>query len=430
VKRGRGEKGKRRLRAETPQNRNAAKTKRQNYKIKTFKMTIKNLSVTFLLILLAGCSSGKSQKNKAEEQKWSVRMAHTVMTQADSLIRYVSGKPKWAYDVAFLGMAIDRLGNEDPKYSKYMEDWVNYFVHDDGSVTDYRLEEYNLDRIFPGRNVLTVYQRDSRQKCKIALDNFIKQLETHPKTNSGGYWHKKIYPWQMWLDGIFMGSTFMAAYAREFNQPEWFDAATRQTIMIYEKTLDPGTGLLMHAWDESREQKWCDPLTGKSLYPWSRATGWYLMAIMDILDCLPADHPDRNGLISILQKTSDALLKVRDPDSGIWFQVLNHGGREGNYLEGSGSAMFTYVFAKGARLGYLDQKYREIAESAFDGILKELITVDEKGFVTMHNICGGCGLGGNPYRDGSYEYYINEKRFDNDTKGVAPFILAALELDR
>jgi len=430
VKRGRGEKGKRRLRAETPQNRNAAKTKRQNYKIKTFKMTIKNLSVTFLLILLAGCSSGKSQKNKAEEQKWSVRMANTVMTQADSLIRYVSGKPKWAYDVAFLGMAIDRLGNEDPKYSKYMEDWVNYFVHDDGSVTDYRLEEYNLDRIFPGRNVLTVYQRDSRQKCKIALDNFIKQLETHPKTNSGGYWHKKIYPWQMWLDGIFMGSTFMAAYAREFNQPEWFDAATRQTIMIYEKTLDPGTGLLMHAWDESREQKWCDPLTGKSLYPWSRATGWYLMAIMDILDCLPADHPDRNGLISILQKTSDALLKVRDPDSGIWFQVLNHGGREGNYLEGSGSAMFTYVFAKGARLGYLDQKYREIAESAFDGILKELITVDEKGFVTMHNICGGCGLGGNPYRDGSYEYYINEKRFDNDTKGVAPFILAALELDR
>ncbi|HQM69491.1 MAG TPA: glycoside hydrolase family 88 protein, partial [Bacteroidales bacterium] len=419
-----------RLRAETPQNRNAAKTKRQNYKIKTFKMTIKNLSVTFLLILLAGCSSGKSQKNKAEEQKWSVRMANTVMTQADSLIRYVSGKPKWAYDVAFLGMAIDRLGNEDPKYSKYMEDWVNYFVHDDGSVTDYRLEEYNLDRIFPGRNVLTVYQRDSRQKCKIALDNFIKQLETHPKTNSGGYWHKKIYPWQMWLDGIFMGSTFMAAYAREFNQPEWFDAATRQTIMIYEKTLDPGTGLLMHAWDESREQKWCDPLTGKSLYPWSRATGWYLMAIMDILDCLPADHPDRNGLISILQKTSDALLKVRDPDSGIWFQVLNHGGREGNYLEGSGSAMFTYVFAKGARLGYLDQKYREIAESAFDGILKELITVDEKGFVTMHNICGGCGLGGNPYRDGSYEYYINEKRFDNDTKGVAPFILAALELDR
>ena len=430
MKRGRGEKGKRRLRAETPQNRNAAKTKRQNYKIKTFKMTIKNLSVTFLLILLAGCSSGKSQKNKAEEQKWSVRMANTVMTQADSLIRYVSGKPKWAYDVAFLGMAIDRLGNEDPKYSKYMEDWVNYFVHDDGSVTDYRLEEYNLDRIFPGRNVLTVYQRDSRQKCKIALDNFIKQLETHPKTNSGGYWHKKIYPWQMWLDGIFMGSTFMAAYAREFNQPEWFDAATRQTIMIYEKTLDPGTGLLMHAWDESREQKWCDPLTGKSLYPWSRATGWYLMAIMDILDCLPADHPDRNGLISMLQKTSDALLKVRDPDSGIWFQVLNHGGREGNYLEGSGSAMFTYVFAKGARLGYLDQKYREIAESAFDGILKELITVDEKGFVTMHNICGGCGLGGNPYRDGSYEYYINEKRFDNDTKGVAPFILAALELDR
>ncbi len=386
--------------------------------------------VSVVLIVISGCNSGRNQNNKDEQEKWSVKMANTVMTQADSLIRYVSGKPKWAYDVAFLGMAIDRLGDIDPKYSKYMEDWVNYFVHDDGSVTDYRLEEYNLDRIFPGRNVLTVYKRNPQPGHKIALDNFIKQLETHPKTNSGGYWHKKIYPWQMWLDGIFMGSTYMVKYAKEFNKPEWFDVATGQTIMIYGKTLDPDTGLLMHAWDESREQLWCDPQTGRSLYPWSRATGWYLMAILDILDCLPADHPDRNELITILQKTSDALLKVRDPESGIWYQVLNHGGREGNYLEGSGSAMFTYVFAKGARLGYLDQKYRTIAESAFDGILEELITVDEKGLVTMRNICGGCGLGGNPYRDGSYEYYVNEKRFDNDTKGVAPFILAALELDR
>ena len=389
--------------------------------------------IIFLLVLPLFSCGLPQQKNKAGSasvEKWSIRMANTVISQADSLIHYVSGNPKWAYDVAFLGMAIDRLGNIDQKYSKYMEDWVNYFVHPDGSVTDYRLKEYNLDRIFPGRNVLTVYLRNPQQKYKIALDNFIEQLKTHPKTNSGGYWHKDIYHWQMWLDGIFMGSTYMVQYAKEFNAPEWFDVATAQTKMIYEKTLDPETGLLRHAWDESRTQKWCDPVTGQSHYPWSRAMGWYTMAILDILDYLPAGHPDRDKLIEILQKTCEAVLKVRDPKSGIWFQVLDQGGREGNYLEGSGSAMFTYVFAKGARLGYLDKKYRKIAGNAFDGIIKELVTVDEKGMVTIHNICGGCGLGGNPYRDGSYEYYVNEKRFDNDTKGVAPFILVAIELDR
>jgi unsaturated rhamnogalacturonyl hydrolase len=327
-------------------------------------------------------------------------------------------------------MAIDRLGNIDIKYSKYMENWVNYFVRPDGSVVDYKIAEYNLDRIFPGRNVITVYKRNHDPKYKITLDNFIEQLKTHPKTNSGGYWHKKIYPSQMWLDGIFMASTYMAQYAKEFNSPEWLDVACMQTKMIYEKTLDPGSGLLMHAWDESRSQKWCDPETGKSHYPWSRAMGWYVLAIEDILEYLPENYPDRPALINILQKTCDALMKVRDPKTGLWYQVLNNGGREGNYLEGSGSAMYTYAFARGAHKGYLDKSYLAIANSAFDGIIKELITVDEKGKVTMHNICGGCGLGGNPYRDGSYEYYVNEKRVDNDTKGVAPFIMAAIELDR
>ena len=390
----------------------------------------KKYIIVFLLITAACNFQGQTLINKQHEPKWSIRMANTILSTSDSLIYYVDQKPKWAYDVAFLGMAIDRLGVTDKKYSKYMEDWVNHFVRPDGSVIDYRLQEYNLDRIFPGRNVFTIYKRNPEPRYKLALDNFIEQLKTQPKTNSGGYWHKKIYPWQMWLDGIFMASPFMAQYAKEFNAPEWFDAACLQTKMIYDKTLDPHSGLLMHAWDESRSQKWCDPETGKSHYPWSRAMGWYVLAIEDILQYLPENHPDRFALINILQKTCDALMKVRDPKTGLWYQVLNNGGREGNYLEGSGSAMYTYAFARGAHKGYLDKKYLAIANSAFDGIIKELITVDEKGKVTMHNICGGCGLGGNPYRDGSYEYYVNEKRVDNDTKGVAPFIMAALELDR
>src|SRR5664280_2664765 len=386
------------------------------------------LLILFLITILAAGTESSCQRVSIGKDKWSVRMANTVLASSDSLIHYTAGSPKWAYDVAFLGMAINRLGNVDPKYSKYLDDWVNYFVHPDGSVTDYRMNEYSLDRIFPGRDIITVYKRNPDPKYKIALDNFIEQLKTQPKTNSGGYWHKSIYPNQMWLDGIFMASTYMAEYAKVFNDPQWFNVATSQTIMIYNKTLDPSTGLLMHAWDESLTQKWCDPVTGQSHYPWSRAMGWYTMAIMDILDYLPENHPDRKELIKILQSTCDALLKVRDPGSGIWYQVLNQCGKEGNYLEGSGSAIYTYVFAKGARLGYLDKKYRKIANSAFNGILKELITVDKNGMVTMHNICGGCGLGGNPYRDGTYEYYVNEKRFDNDTKGVAPFILSLIHI--
>jgi len=372
----------------------------------------------------------QDQKKRQNELKWSVKMANSVISRSDSLIYYVDRNPKWAYDVAFLGMAIDRLGSVDKRYSEYMENWVNHFVKEDGSVTDYRSKEYNLDRIFPGRNVFTLYKRNPYPKYKIALDNFIEQLKIHPKTNSGGYWHKKIYPWQMWLDGIFMASPYMAQYAKEFNEPVWFDEAIKQTKIIYEKTLDPQSGLLMHAWDESRTQKWCDPETGKSHYPWSRGTGWYIIAIEEILEYLPENHSDRDTLISILRKTCDALWKVRDPKTGLWFQVLNQGGREGNYPEGSGSAMIIYAYARGAHKGYLDKKYFDIANKAFDGIIKELITVDEKGLVTMHNICGGCGLGGTPYRDGSYEYYINEKKIDNDPKGVAPFILSAIELDR
>jgi unsaturated rhamnogalacturonyl hydrolase len=382
-----------------------------------------------LFILTA--TSGRSQVKMPSRQNWSVRMANSVMLRADSLIHHLGvTNPKWSYDVALLGLAIDKLGSIDPKFSDYMEDWVNYFVNVDGTVKDYKPDEYNLDRIFPANNILTLYIRKENPVYKIALDRFIDQMETHPKTHSGGYWHKKIYPWQMWLDGIFMASPFLTRYAREFNQPKWYDIVTFQIKHIYTKTLDEKTGLLVHAWDESRSQKWCDPLTGKSHYPWSRSMGWYTMAILSVLDNLPQNHPDRDSLILILQNTCNALVKVSDQKTGLYYQVLDQGSRTGNYLEGSGSAMFTYVFARGAHKGYLDKSYLDIANRNFDNILKEFIRVDKDGLVSMINICAVGGLGGNPYRDGSYEYYINEKRQDNDPKGVAPFILAAIELGK
>jgi len=353
------------------------------------------------------------------------------MNLHDSLV-YFEGREKirWQYDVAMLAMSIDKLGVTDQKYSDYMKSYMDFFFMEDGSIRDYKIEEYNIDRINPAKNLFTLFKRTGDEKYNSAIQLFVKQMENHPKTKSGGYWHKKIYPWQMWLDGIYMGSPFLAQYAREYNKPEWFDVVTHQIILIYEKTLDTKTGLLYHAWDESKQMKWSNPETGQSPNFWSRAMGWYVMAIVDVLDYLPENHPDRNQIIEILNKTIDALLKVADNETGLWYQVLDQGGRKGNYIEASGSCMYTYAIAKAANKGYIKKKYFQIAEKKFEDIIKTLIDTDENGNYVLKNVCGGCGLGGNPYRDGSYEYYITEKVVDNDSKGVGPFILAAIELGR
>lgn len=387
------------------------------------------IAAVFLLVAVPGCGSSSSSAGKSQE-KWSVRMANTLMVQYDTLLKMDGGRIRWQYDVSFVGQAIDKLGDLDPKYSKYMEDYINFFVREDGTVHRYRVEEYNIDRINPAKNLITLYKRTGEKKYRDAIELHIQQMREHPKTESGGFWHKKIYPNQIWLDGLYMASPFLAQYAKEFNAPEWFDLVTKEIKLAYQVTLDEKTGLLYHAYDESREMGWANPETGQSPHFWGRAMGWYTMAIVDVLDFLPKNHPDRDSIITILQNVSEALLKVRDPETGLWFQVLDLGGKEGNYVEGSGSAMFAYVFAKGAKNGYLDQKYWDIANTTFDGIIEHLIVEQEDGLIIMKNIVGPTGLGGNPYRDGSYEYYISETIVDNDPKGTAPFIIAALELDR
>ncbi|MFB6343741.1 glycoside hydrolase family 105 protein [Saccharicrinis sp. FJH62] len=386
-------------------------------------------SVIFILaILLFSCNA---PKKKTEDIKWSQKMADAVMERNDTLGLY-NGRTRmgWSYDVALLGMAIDKLGNIDPKYSKYMSDYMDAMVEEDGTVKRYEMDKYNIDLINPARNLLILYERDSTPKYKKALPQFIEQMENHPKTKTGGFWHKKRYPWQIWLDGVYMGMPFLTQYAKDFDDPRWFDVAAHEIILVHEKTVDPKTGLLYHAWDESHQQKWANPETGQSPHFWSRAMGWYMMAIVDVLDYLPQDHPKRDSIITILQETADALVKVRDPESGVWWQVLDQGNREGNYPEGSGTAMYIYAFAKGANKGYLDKKYIDIANNAFDDMVKTFIVTDDDGLISMVNICGSCGLGGNPYRDGSYEYYTTEKIVKNDCKGVGPFILAAVELNR
>lgn len=387
------------------------------------------LWVFYLVLLLTGCNNDGNRVVQSQV-KWSVKMANSVMARYDSLLQYDHGRIRWQYDVAYVGQAIDKLGDIDDKYSKYLETYVNYFVQEDGSVKKYKIEEYNIDRISPAKNIITLYKRTGSAKYRKAINLHVEQMRTHPKTQSGGYWHKKIYPNQIWLDGLYMASPFLAQYAKEFNAPKWFDEVADEIKLAYTVTLDENSGLLYHAYDESRDQKWADPLTGHSPHFWSRGMGWYMMAIVDVLDFLPKKHPDRDSIINILKDVSAAIMKVQDSETGLWFQVLDRGGDTGNYIEGSGSSMFAYTFAKGSKNGYLNKEYLTIANDIFSSILKYLIVEEEDGSITMTSICGACGLGGNPYRDGSYEYYTTEKVIDNDPKGVAPFIMAAIELDR
>lgn len=361
-----------------------------------------------------------------KQHKWSEIVTNSVTRRWDTIA--ADNKYKWTYDIAYLVRAV--YLSDQKKYFSFLKNYVDYFITNNGTITGFSRDEYNLDRIQAGRNLFYMYQKTKDSKYQKAIEYLLEQMKSQPKNNEGGFWHKKIYPNQMWLDGIYMACPFMAQYAKEFNQPQWFNVVVDQITLIHKHTFDPKTGLMYHAWDESKKEAWCNPETGQSRNFWSRAMGWYTMALIDVLDYLPENHPGRAQLIQILQEESRALVKVQDSESGLWYQVLDKGYKEGNYLEASGSAMFTYVLAKGVRKGYLDKSYLDIANKAFKGIVDNLIEKDTAGNLNLTHICGSCGLGGNPYRDGSYEYYINEKIGTNDPKGVGPFILACLELNK
>ncbi len=390
------------------------------------------LIILCFFIQFAAFSSNEKQYNtfstNFSPSEWSIRMAESVMIRHDSLIKSTRSPNKWQYDIAWLAGSIAQLSDEtgDDKYFNYMKTYMDYYVNPDGTARYYTLEEYNLDRIRPAVNLFALWHKTGDDKYKTTIQNHIQQLKTHPRTSEGGYWHKKIYPNQMWLDGLFMASPFMAQYGAEFNEPIWFDEAVRQITLVYKHTLDPKTGLLYHGWDESWKQSWSNPETGQSPNFWSRAIGWYMMTIVDVLDFLPEDHPGRPEIIDILNQVSESLLKVRDPESYLWHQVTDAGNREGNYLEASGSGMFAYAFAKGAIKGYLPSKYLDEAKKSYQGIVTRLINIDDNGLVNLEQTCGGAGLGGD--RDGSFEYYISERIVQNDSKGMAAFILTGLLL--
>jgi unsaturated rhamnogalacturonyl hydrolase len=312
---------------------------------------------------------------------------------------------------------------------------MDRFVKPDGSIEGYKLDEFNIDAVSQGRLLFGLYQRTKDARYKKAADMLREQLRKQPRTAEGGFWHKQIYPQQMWLDGLYMGEPFYAQYAKEFGEPSAFDDVARQFLLVSRHTRDPRTNLMYHGWDAAHAQKWADAATGLSANFWGRAMGWYMVGVVETLDHFPADHPDRAAIIQTLRDAAEGVARVQDPVTGLWWDVLDQPDRAGNYLEASASSMFVYALAKAARLGYIDARYRAIAQRGFDGLVRNLVRENADGSVSLINVVQVSGLGGQPrvdgsYRSGSFDYYVGEPVVTDDYKGVGPFILAAWELGK
>jgi unsaturated rhamnogalacturonyl hydrolase len=350
--------------------------------------------------------------------------------QGGSLSFAKNPKAKWAYETGVLLKGLeavwDQTGNRD--YYDYLKGVVDSYVLPDGSIRTYTLEDYNLDNINCGKLLLDLYRQTADEKYRKAAVLPMKQLESQPRTREGGFWHKKIYPYQMWLDGIYMASPFMAQFAAMFDRPAGFDEAANQILWVEAHTRDGRTGLLYHGWDEARAQEWADHKTGCSRSFWGRAMGWYAMGIVDVLDFIPENHPRRRALIDAFTRLSRAVVAYQDSETGLWYQVVDQGERNGNYLEASASSMFVYAFAKGVGRGFPGKPYALAAAKGYDGLVKHLIKVDADGTVNLTQVCSVGGLGGPQRRNGTFEYYMSEPVVSNDLKGVGAFLMAAVEV--
>jgi len=355
-------------------------------------------------------------------------------------------KPKWGYVVGIeLESLLDTyLSNKNEKIISYLKEYPAKMIDENGNITGYKYEDFNLDNTRPARFILRMNQLFPEKKNEIALQTVFKQLEKQPRTKDRVWWHKAIYANQVWLDGVYMGHPFYTMAAPilkgEKKAEKYYNDAHEQIAKTFNRTFDEKTGLWKHAWDETHTMFWANKETGLSKHTWARAQGWYAMAILEVLDALPKDNKHRADFIKMLNKVMKNTVKYQDNETGVWYDVLDVNDPL-NYLEATASSMFAYVLLKGARLGYFDNSLKEAGIKAYKGILKQFVRINADKTISLTRCCevSGLGPGPGPYvkpgkenyrRDGSFEYYISEPIRDNDGKGVGPFIWASLEMER
>jgi unsaturated rhamnogalacturonyl hydrolase len=372
--------------------------------------------------------------------EWSKRMAESEMARSGGKM-FHEGAPRarWDYTTSLFGLSLMKLAERtgDEAFTEYGAKTVESFIGPDGAIATYNREEFNIDMVPPGKVLLLRWEQGHRDpRIRAALETMRGQMRDHPRTSEGGFWHKLRYPHQMWLDGLFMASPFLAHYGKVFEEPALFDDVANQILLMDRHAYDAKTGLHYHAWDERREQSWANKETGVSPNFWGRAEGWYAMALVDSLDFFSPTHPEVERINEVLRRVADGIVRWQDSETGLWWQVMDQGAREGNYLEATCSSMFVYALAKGINRGYLPREtYLPAVLKGYAGIIRDLVRPEgDTGRISLTRCCAVAGLGytnsAGRARDGSFEYYISEPVIDNDLKGVGPFILAGLEVQQ
>ena len=369
----------------------------------------------------------------SRSKPWSVRMAESEMIRTPKGWQLdFSTAPKWNYCHGLVLQSMmdvyDRYG--DKKFYDYALAYADTMVQNDGSIMTYKVDDYTFDRLNSGRILFRIYEQEKQEKYKKAMDLLRTQFDGHPRNDDGGFWHKKVYENQVWLDGVYMSMPYYAEYAFRNNDVDVYQDIVNQFRTVAKHTYDAGNDVYRHACDVSKRQKWADPVTGQSQHCWGRAMGWFAMACVDVLDFMPEHEPGREEILAILEKLVKQIKARQDAKTGVWYQVIDRSGDEGNYLEATCSTMFVYTLLKAVRNGYIDPSYKDVAEKGYRGILKEFVKVDENGIVSIEKCCAVAGLGGKNNRSGDYQYYLNEPIRANDPKAVGPFILASLEWER
>ena len=348
----------------------------------------------------------------------------------------LEGKLKWNYTTGLELKSFVDVYAVAPDSRKdildYADAWYDAIIDSTGIIYKYKKSNFSTDHICPGRTLFQLYDLTGKAKYKAAMDSLYSQILDQPRTQEGGFWHKKIYPDQMWLDGLYMAQPFYAEYTRRYvedpaQKEKNYQDIANHFITVYQYTFDPATGLLRHAWDSSHQMFWCNPENGQSAHAWGRAMGWYMMALADVIEILPSGN-DKAALSGLFIRLWQVLPQYADPETGLWYQVLDQPGREGNYLEATCNAMFAYSRLKGVRLGLLDNL--DAAKATYNQMLETFVTESEDGLVTLRDCCEVAGLGGKDNRSGDYDYYIHERIRDNDPKGIGPLIWAALEYEK
>lgn len=367
--------------------------------------------------------------------EWSTRLARSEIARLGTSLHHggfdrdSNRAARWTYTTGLTAQAMDDLSQAtgNPEFTAWGKANLDSYLTAEGMIRTYDAELFNIDHINPGKMLLRYLERTGEARYRRAVAALSAQLDAHPRTTEGAFWHKKRYPWQLWLDGVYMGMPFLAHEGLIEGDLSGVEEAVHEAQLVHRRLRDPVSGLYYHAWDEKAQQIWADPQTGLSRYYWSRGMGWYAMALVDLLDFVPPDRQDlRAPLIEIVRELSATL--VAHQVDGVWSQIIDRPDETGNYLESSASSMFVYMLAKAVNEGYIDDRYRRVTQASFAALVHEFINVSADGSVSLNNICEVAGLGFG--RDGSYRYYMSEPVTSNDPKGVGPFIMAGVQVSK